>query len=75
MMKSLAQVVKICTTPEELKECKEDFSRRGVEFITHYPDYTYEITISPDDRSTDMIVTFILRLKSETEINTAYNDY
>jgi hypothetical protein len=75
MMNNLAQVIKICKTPEELQQSKEEFSKRGIEFITRCPNYTYEITISPDEETDDMIVTFILRLKSEAEINTTYNDY
>jgi hypothetical protein len=76
MTQNLAQIVKICKTPEELDKCKQDFSNRGLEFMKHYPAYTYEITVSTDEEDPDiLIVTFILRPKSNEEVNKMYDDY
>lgn len=71
--RNIVQILHVVYTPEELKKVKEELSLRGREFITRFPDYTYEISISQEELS--FVVSFCLRPKTLEELDEMYGDY
>lgn len=70
---SVVQILSVVHSAEELRKVKDEFSKRGKEFITHNPNYIYEIDISQEEDH--FVITYILRPKNTDELEQQYDDY